>query len=89
MEYNKEAKLREQNGSRLTDSKNELVVTKGKGCGRVGLDRGRRRLRGIMFSTHGVGDHRENSVAQRSHIVHLWHLTALMDGDCIGVCVGT
>ena len=41
-----------------------------------------------MFSTHGVGDHRENSVAQRRHIVNLWHLTTLMDSDCIGVWVG-
>ena len=43
-------------------------------------------MRGIMFSTHGVGDHRENSVAQRRHIVDLWHLAALMDGGCGGVC---
>ena len=46
-------------------------------------------LRGIMFSTHGVGDHGENSVAQRRHIVDLLHLTTLMDNDCIGVWVGT
>ena len=32
-----------------------------------------------MFSTRGVGDHRENSVSQRRHIVDLWHLAALMD----------
>ena len=37
-----------------------------------------------MFSTHGVGDHGENSVAQSRHIVDLWHLAALMDSDCIG-----
>ena len=82
-------KLKEQNGSRLRDSKNELVVTKGEGCGRACGDGGRRGLRGIMFSTHGVGDHGENSVAERSQIVNLWHLTTLMDSDCIGVCVGT
>ena len=42
-----------------------------------------------MFSTHGVGGHGENSVAQRRHIVDLWHLAALMDSDYIGVWVGT
>ena len=48
-------------------------------------------LRGIMFSTHGVGDHGENSVAQRRQIVNLtlWHLTTLMGSDCIGIWVGT
>lgn len=45
-------------------------------------------LRGIMFSTHGVQDHGENSVAQRRQLVDLWHL-ALMDSDYIGVWVGT
>ena len=60
-------KLKEQNGNRLTDSKNELVVTKGR----------------------GVGDHGENSVAQKRHIVDLWQLAALMDSDCIGIWVGT
>ena len=57
MEYNNEAKPKEQNSSRLTDSKKGLVVTKGEGCGRV--EGGRRGLRGIMFSTHGLGDHGE------------------------------
>ena len=38
-----------------------------------------------MFSTHGVGDHGEHSVAQRRQIVNLWHLTTLMDSDCTGV----
>ena len=64
MEYNNEAKLKEQNGSRLRDSKNEGVDNKEEGCRRVGGEGGRRRLRGIMFSTHGMGDHGENSVAQ-------------------------
>ena len=53
-----------------------------------GGEGGRRGLRGIMFSTHGVGDHGENSVAQRRHIVDLWHLAALMNSDCTGVWVG-
>ena len=78
----------EQNDSRLRDSKNELVVTKGEECGRAGGERGRRGLRGIMCSTHGVGDH-ENTVSHRRDIVNLWQLTALMDSDCIGVWVGT
>ena len=47
MEYNNEAKLKEQNSSRLTDSKKGLPVTKGEGE--------RRGLRGIMSSTHNVG----------------------------------
>ena len=88
MEYNNEAKLNEQNSSRLRDSKKGLVITKGEGCGRVGGEGGRRGLRGIMISTHGVGGHRENSVAQRRHMMNLWHLAALMDTDCIGVWVG-
>ena len=65
------------------------MVTKGEECGRAGGERGRRGLRGIMFSTRGVGDHGENSVAQRRHIVDLWHLAVLMDSDYIGVWVGT
>ena len=89
MEYNKEAKLKEQNSSRLRDSKNELVITKGGVFGREGVEGGTRGLRGVMFSTHGVGGHGENSVAQRRHIVNLWHLTTLMYRDCIGVWVGT
>ena len=49
----------------------------------------RRGLRGIMFSTHGVGDHGENSVLQRRHVVDLWHLTTLTDSDYFGLWVGT
>ena len=89
MEYNNKAKLKEQNSSRLTDSKKGLVVTKGEGCGRAGEERGRRGLRGIMFSTHGVGDHGENSVAQRRQTVIPQHLTTLMDSDCFGLWVET
>ena len=53
----------------------------------MGREGGRRGLRGIMFSTHGVGGHGADSVAQRRQIVCLWHLTTLMDSDCIGVWV--
>ena len=86
MEYNNEAKLKEQNSSQITEPKKGLVVTKGEGCGRVGEERGRRGLRGIMFSTHGVcGGHWEDSVAQRRQIANLCHLTTLMDSDCNGL----
>ena len=40
MEYNSEAKLKEQNSSRLTDSKKGLMVIKGTG-GREGRQEGR------------------------------------------------
>ena len=89
MEYNNGAKWKEQNSSRLTDSKKGLAVTKGEGCEKRGEEGGRWGLRGIMFSTHGVGDHGENSVAQRRQRVNLWHLTTLMESDCIGGWVGT
>ena len=65
------------------------MVIKGKGCGMAGGEGGTRRLRSIMFSIHGVGDHGEISVAQRRQIVNLWHLSTLMDRDCIGVYMGT
>ena len=89
MEYNNKAKLKEQNSSRLTDSKNGLAVNKRVGCGRAGGERGRRGLRGNMIDTWYGGDHGEDSVAQRRHIGHLWHLAALMNRDCTGVWVGT
>ena len=54
MEYKKEAKLKEQNGSRLTDSKKGLVITKGKEWGGAGVEGRRRGLWGIMISAHGV-----------------------------------
>ena len=89
MECNNKAKLKEQNSSRLTDSKKGLVVTKGEGCGRAGGEGGRRGMRGIMFSTHGKWGHGENGVAQRRQTVNLWHLTTLMYSDCNGVWGGT
>ena len=54
MEYNNQAKLKEQNRNRLIDSKKVLVVTKGEGWGRAGEEGGRRELKGIKISTHGV-----------------------------------
>ena len=53
MEYNK-AKLKEQNSSRLTDSKKGLGVTKGEGLEKMDGEGERRGLRGIMINTHGV-----------------------------------
>ena len=49
MQYNNKAKLKEQNSSRLTDSKKGLVVTKGEECGRAGPEEGRRGLWGIIL----------------------------------------
>ena len=37
----------------------------------MGREGGRRGWRGIMIGTHGVGDHGEDSVAQRRQIVTL------------------
>ena len=85
MEYNNEAKLKEQNSNRLTDSKKGLAVTKGEGWGRVGAEGGRRRLRGTMIGTHGGGGDTGKTVAQRRQIVTLWHLTILLGSDCNGV----
>ena len=47
--------LKEQNSSRLTEPKNGLTVTKGKGTGEdrwEGSDKG---IRGLTISTHNVG----------------------------------
>ena len=47
-------KLKEQNSSRLTDSKKGLAVTKGEVWGRAGGEGGKRGLRGIMIRAHDV-----------------------------------
>ena len=46
MEYNNKAKLKEQNSSKLTDSKKGLAVTKGRG-----REKG---TRCIIISTHSI-----------------------------------
>ena len=49
MEYKNKEKLKEQNSSRLTEPKNGLIVTKGKGTGengREGRDKGGEKERG-------------------------------------------
>ena len=68
MEYNNEAKLKEQNSSRLRDSKKELVVIKGEGCGRAGGEGGRRGLWDIMIGAHGVCGVMGKTVAQRRQV---------------------
>ena len=83
--YNNKAKLKEQNSNRLTDSKQGLVVTKGRseegwvGMGEKGIER--------YYDWHTCyrGDHEEDSWAQRRQVVTLWHLTTLMGSDCNGV----
>ena len=66
MEYNNKGKLKEQNSSRLTDSKKGLVVTKGQEWERAGGEGGRRGWRSIMIGIHGVWEsHRQDSVTQR------------------------
>ena len=55
MEYKNKEKLKEQNSSRITEPKNGLTVTKGKGTGEDGWEGGIRGIKGIMISTHNVG----------------------------------
>ena len=55
MEYDNKPKLKEQNSSRLTDSKKGLAITKGKGLGRVGEKGGRKGLRGTIINTYNIG----------------------------------
>ena len=92
MEYKNKEKLKEQNSSRITEPKNGLTVTKGKGTGHDGWEgrekggekeRGPLRLACIMW-----GWHREGCATQRRQVVSLQHLTMLMDSDCNGVCGG-
>ena len=57
MEYKNKEKLKEQNTSRITESKNGLTVTKGKGTeedGWEGRDKGGRKKRSITISMHNV-----------------------------------
>ena len=55
MEYKNKGKLKEQNSSRITEPKNGLTVTKGKGTGEDEWEGRLRRKRGITISTHNVG----------------------------------
>ena len=86
---NKE-KLKEQNSSRLTEPKNGLIVTNGRGTGEDGWEGRYGGKRGMMISTYNVGveGHKEGSIAERRQVVTLYHLTTLMNSDCNGVCGG-
>ena len=57
----------------ITEPKNALTVTKGKGVGRMGGKREIRGKVGITISTHNVGGcgcrHSEGSIAQRRQVV--------------------
>ena len=66
-------KLKEQNSSRITEPKNGLTVTKGKGTGENGWEGREKGNRDITIITHNVagGGHREGSIAQRRQVVIL------------------
>ena len=83
MEYNNKAKLREQNSSRLTDSKKGLAVTKEKGFRSVGGEGGRRGLRGITISSHNIGRPLGRQDCMRRHVITMASYHA--DSDCSGV----
>ena len=87
VEYKNKAKLKEQNSSRLTEPKNGLTVTQGKGLGRVVGKGGVKGVRRITITTHNMwGWHGEGCATQGRQVVILQHLTTLMDSDCNGVC---
>ena len=81
-------KLKEQNSSRLTDSKKGLVDQRGG----VGENGSGEREKGIVgyhdWCNWCVWGHREDSVAQRRQVGTLWHLTTVMNSDCNGVSGG-
>ena len=57
MEYKNKGKLREQNSSRITEPRNGLIVTKGKGTGTMGGKGGIRvgkKKGGITISMYSV-----------------------------------
>ena len=54
MEYKNKGKLKEQNSSRLTEPKNGLTVTNGKGIGESAWEGREQGKRGITISTHNV-----------------------------------
>ena len=92
MEYKNKEKLKKQNSSRITEPKNGLTVTKGKGTGCMGGKEGIRvgkKEGGIMISMYNVSwGHREGCATQRRQVVIPQHLTTLMDSDYNGVSGG-
>ena len=77
MAYNNKAKLKEQNGSRLTNSTKGLAITKGKGLGRVGEKGGRKGLRGTIINTYNIGRSLGRQYSRENQLVTLYHLTTL------------
>ena len=85
--YKNKANLKEQNSSRITEPKNGLTVTKGKGteeAGWEGRDKGRKKKGGLTINMYSVGGHGEGCATQRRQVVILQHLIMLMDSDCEG-----
>ena len=55
MEYKNKRKLKEQNSSQSTEPKNGLIVTKGKGTGEDGWEKGGKKKKGgIMISMYSA-----------------------------------
>ena len=78
-------KLKEQNSSKITEPKNGLTGTKGKGTGEdgwVGREKGGEEERGcIKISMHRGGEKGEGCTTQRRQVVILQHFAMLMDSD--------
>ena len=58
MEYKKKGKLKEQNSSRITEPKNGLMVSKGKGTGEdewEGREKRGKKQEGLTISMYNVG----------------------------------
>ena len=79
-------KLKEQNSSGITEPRNGLTGTKGKGTGEdgwVGMDKGCGRRRGLLRLACMVGwEKGEGCTTQRRQVVILQHFAMLMDSDC-------
>ena len=94
MEHKNKGNLKEQNSSRITEPKNGLTVTKGKGTGEdgwEGKDNGVEKESGggLMINMCSVeGGHGEVCASQRRQVVILQHLTTPMPRDCEGLCGG-
>ena len=68
MEYKNKRKLKEQNSSRITEPKNGLTVTEGKGTGEDGWEgryKDRKKKGGITISMYNVGGGTGRAVQQR------------------------
>ena len=83
-------KLKEQNSSRITEPKNGLTVTKGKGSGEYWWEGSGKvgKNAGSMISMYNWWGHEEGCATHRRQVVILQHLTTLMDSDRNGVFGG-